>query len=533
MKVLCVAVVCLSTFWVQPLTAVSCDNCCSSQSCSAGCSQGKRLSLFDRSRKLLGLPAKGGCSSCDQGGDVSCGCEVQCDEPCSVAPTCGCEQCDTACAAPSCGCESACSTGSCTGQPSYAVGYSCEPLLKRMFKLKRKSVWQSKSSCDCSSSTACDCDSAGCVAPPSCGCESTASCGCSSTTKRGLLTRLFEKDKSCCDAGPSCGCEVCDTAGCEPSCGVETACKGGSGLFDRLFKKSGRGEATCGCETNAACDCTEEPSCGCESINDCDCAVEPSCGCAAPEPSCGVEQPCKGGTGLFDRLFKKNKKQARGCGCEISTTCDCSCDREPSCGCAEPSCGCAAPAVVQSDVGRQMISTTPLPAPFANTKAAPLKNPATLNANIPVNVPGDSSASGLESEPAPVPPSMSPKTSPSPQRIPDSQVDPFQDDAASKLRRVPATTIQYKLNRYPGGSVPAKVETYDKAFDAQASNDSVRFRFSDEAEPKLAPVQWRPRTQGLEVVPASSEQLREVPRNRYREQGQPVYDATRYSTNLR
>ena len=78
----------------------------------------------------------------------------------------------------------------------------------------------------------------------------------------------------------------------------------------------------------------------------------------------------------------------------------------------------------------------------------------------------------LDPVPAPAPPT---ETQPSLESapLPDSQIDPFMDDAVNRVRRVPAKAINYRMNS-ESSSKPA----YGDTFDPQANN-RVRLRMSD------------------------------------------------------
>jgi len=140
------------------------------------------------------------------------------------------------------------------------------------------------------------------------------------------------------------------------------------------------------------------------------------------------------------------------CGCELTgPTCGCELS-EPTCGCElrEPACGCE----LAPDPG---IHTQ------LNYGGAPLPH-QNLHDRVPI--------------PAPLPRPVVPQTpapyvvpQPVPQPLPlqDSQVDPFRDDSASHLRRLPTRTIQHRQ------TTPARPQT----FDPQASHSGAQQRLSD------------------------------------------------------
>ncbi len=78
--------------------------------------------------------------------------------------------------------------------------------------------------------------------------------------------------------------------------------------------------------------------------------------------------------------------------------------------------------------------------------------------------------SELQFQPAPIPPigpSTVPQTVPVPEpMLPDEAVDPFQDDSAGRVRKIPAKTIQFRNDR----------PNYGSDYDPQAS---IRVKFSD------------------------------------------------------
>ncbi|MFK7738601.1 MAG: hypothetical protein AB8B50_21430 [Pirellulaceae bacterium] len=91
------------------------------------------------------------------------------------------------------------------------------------------------------------------------------------------------------------------------------------------------------------------------------------------------------------------------------------------------------------------------------------------------------------------------------------------DDAVNRVRRVPAQTIQYRIQSGESANQPTRAKRYEEVYDPQARNAPVRMRFSDmeTATNFSAPAYVQaPRQRLHEVVPASASGLRSVPRER-------------------
>ena len=312
--------------------------------------------------------------------------------------------------------------------------------------------------CDtCDRGPTCGCEQepvCGCELKPECGCEVQSSCGCDqscdSGTSGGLLDRLFKKKCSSCDVALECGCETDSCDGASSNGGIY---KGG--LLGKLFKKKS-------CESLAACDCDAPASCddACDSgrssggllsklfqksscgtcHTECD-VPAPASGCTA-EPECGCETGCdtacsSNSGGLLNRLMSKLHGSS-ACGC--SETPSCACEVEPACGCeSTPSCGCESACATQA---------VPMPINSIESDEPP-----------PLPLAAGNSADAVNMDPIPAPPP--------PNRVPDAERNPFQDDNVKRLHKVPAKTIQY---RKPG--------SYGRDYDPQARSE-VRVKFSD------------------------------------------------------
>ncbi len=312
--------------------------------------------------------------------------------------------------------------------------------------------------CGCGQEPVC-----GCELKPECGCEVQSSCycdqSCDSGTSGGLLDRLFKKKYASCDVAPECGCDDVP-----PSCGCETdscdgaSCGGGifkGGLLGKLFEKKS-------CESFAVCDCDAPASCddGCDSgrssvgllnkllekssCRTCDtgcnipapasgCTSEPECGCETV-PSCGCESGCdtacsSNSGGLLNRLMSK-----------LHGSSACGCSEIPSCGCeSTPSCGCESACATQA---------VPMPIKLIESDEPP-----------PLPTAAGNSADAVNMDPMPAPPP--------PNKVPDAEQNPFQDDNVNRLHKVPAKTIPHQK---PG--------SYGRDYDPQARS-GVRVKFSD------------------------------------------------------
>ncbi|MCR9291929.1 MAG: hypothetical protein NXI32_04365 [bacterium] len=140
----------------------------------------------------------------------------------------------------------------------------------------------------------------------------------------------------------------------------------------------------------------------------------------------------------------------------------------------------------------------------------------------------------LESQPAPapIPPTTTPpslKTPAQPLQTPakaESEINPFRDDAATRIRKTPAEPIRYQKSgdRRPTAEPPAP--PYGNAFDSQAGVDSqtrdVRVQLSDfvQGEPQRIDAEetralpltraWS-HTDSSRLVPASTDSVRSLP----------------------
>lgn len=163
------------------------------------------------------------------------------------------------------------------------------------------------------------------------------------------------------------------------------------------------------------------------------------------------------------------------CGCEVSPSCGC--ESSPSCGCEvrEPSCGCEDSGACGCQSGQMVYSTHPTPAPSGPTHGhlhsmAPYDQPYTA----PMSVPDHRTPPGPPAAPAPLR-STTPFISPEPMPLPDSEVDPFRDDSAARVRRIPARSIQY---RRPASNA----SNYGQNYDPQAAVVPAQIRRSDGVE---------------------------------------------------
>lgn len=182
------------------------------------------------------------------------------------------------------------------------------------------------------------------------------------------------------------------------------------------------------------------------------------------------------------------------CGCEATETGEatCGCElREPSCGCElHESCNCHthadasppsshhqhaydSPPIQRGAQTYAQPQMAPRPAPTPVPQATPYVEPYAPNERY--NSPAETYR-----QPAPYH-----ELQPMPQRVPetvplpDNKVDPFRDDAATRIRKIPSRTIQY---RQPEAA-------YRQNYDPQASNEPYHARLSDDApaaSPRLA-----------------------------------------------
>ena len=167
------------------------------------------------------------------------------------------------------------------------------------------------------------------------------------------------------------------------------------------------------------------------------------------------------------------------CGCELQgPTCGCEL-KEATCGCElkEPTCGCEAPEGCDGQY-HTGINASQLPVQRHNAQAGQRPSPKQL----PQTAPSTPHPPTPMAAPAPIPHQgpnpMQPRV-PELVPLPDKEVDPFRDDAAVRVRRIPARPIQ---NSHPSPD-------YSQNYGPQASRDSVRLRLSDDAtaaNPRMA-----------------------------------------------
>jgi hypothetical protein len=161
------------------------------------------------------------------------------------------------------------------------------------------------------------------------------------------------------------------------------------------------------------------------------------------------------------------------CGCELNAP-SCGCElKEATCGCElkEPTCGCESPEVCdcQNHAG---FHTSQPPAQRHNAHSGQYPSPKQL----PYTTPSAPQPLAPFTAPTPIPqqgPNPVQPRVPELVPLPDNEVNPFRDDAAARVRRIPARTIQYRQ------STPANSQNYAP----QASRDSVRVRMSDDTVP--------------------------------------------------
>lgn len=200
------------------------------------------------------------------------------------------------------------------------------------------------------------------------------------------------------DANAQCGCDQAGTA-----CDTKCSCCDDRGLLDIADSLLGRlGKIQVGSRKSQ---CDTAPSCGCPSASSCDCGPAPSCGCESA-PSCG-------------------------------------CGPAPSCGCeSAPSCQCSSPAPMNG---------------ASRSISAPDTRLTTINPPVPT-INSDQSRYG--SDAAPKPPTVAPQRVPKPVPVGDEDVNPFLDDSAGRLRKVPARVINFQKK---------KAESYGETYDPQAN----------------------------------------------------------------
>ncbi len=164
-----------------------------------------------------------------------------------------------------------------------------------------------------------------------------------------------------------------------------------------------------------------------------------------------------------------------GCGCELS---------EPTCGCelSEPTCGCELHQTGRYDTHGQAGSRaaiSPQPArpyePLGESYSESYSEP--YMPSRPAAIEHDSSRAGT---PQPLP--VAPQPLHQPAEIvprPDSEVDPFRDESAGRVRRIPVRAVQH---------TPPQRD-YRQSYDAQARHEPVRMSLSDDAtsvQPQLS-----------------------------------------------
>lgn len=164
---------------------------------------------------------------------------------------------------------------------------------------------------------------------------------------------------------------------------------------------------------------------------------------------------------------------------------NCGCNASPSCGCElrQASCGCE---VTPASCGVEMLN---MPGEATTQSSAQPSAPWQSNSSVPVqaDIPAPEIAADtfqprqqlIQRPPAasqikPLPQHMPAETVPTP----ESEVDPFRDDSARVLRRVPAQSIQLR----PSGSA------YRQSYDPQARHESVRMSLSDHELPSQRPT---------------------------------------------
>ena len=190
----------------------------------------------------------------------------------------------------------------------------------------------------------------------------------------------------------------------------------------------------------------------------------------------------------------RNCDHAASCGCEVEPTCGC--EVEPTCGCeVEPSCGCES----QPSCGCESSSGYNPPRRLPQAPAAPTHQHQHMHYPPQQSLPPQVQAQPpIQSQPSPEqnftpdPRNFTPAPPPpSLQRTPDADVDPFTDDSATRVRKIPARAIQH-----------SQALPYGNSYDPQASS-KAHFRLNDsETQPS--------RTEGR-LATNSSSRTRAVP----------------------
>lgn len=131
------------------------------------------------------------------------------------------------------------------------------------------------------------------------------------------------------------------------------------------------------------------------------------------------------------------------CGCELNEA-NCGCEiREPGCGCElkEPSCGCE----LRAPGGYQRHIEGSYQGIEVYEAAPPGMHEALPPASPPVPPPTPEIMDKSQRRHAEVQPLLPVPAAPArPAPLPDSQVDPFRDDAAMRLRRLPTRPVQHR-----------------------------------------------------------------------------------------
>ena len=218
------------------------------------------------------------------------------------------------------------------------------------------------------------------------------------------------------------------------------------------------GNLCCTLSARAVCRCGAGPGCGCE-LNEpgCGCELhEPGCGCELHEPNCGVEMSAVAGHpkqhSTYSELGAANSHQQ------------------------------AAPIVERHKHAHQNQKLPSLPpaAPeqiekgelIGQPKIDPYRGPAMHrdSSSPPAAVERDS----YRVQPLVPVPQVAP--------LPDSEVDPFRDESATRVRRLPARPVQHRQSQ----------GDYRQSFDPQARHESVRISLSDDGLSNPHPASARP-----------------------------------------
>lgn len=212
-------------------------------------------------------------------------------------------------------------------------------------------------------------------------------------------------------------------------------------LSARAVCRCGMGPG-CGCELN-------EPSCGCE-LN------EPGCGCELHEPNCGVEMS---GAGRHPQQYSTHSELG-----------------------VAHSHQQAPPIVERHDHAHpnQKPQSMPPAAPEQVERGELIGQPNLTPYREPAVRPYSSSPpAAVERDSYRVqPPVPVPQVTP----LPDSEVDPFRDESATRVRRLPARPVQHRQSQ----------GDYRQSFDPQARHESVRMSLSDDVLSDPHPASARP-----------------------------------------